>query len=132
MPRYSRKSKRRSADNLDLIEHVRTGTCFGCLIDPPDHYDDDVREGWAIYGAIVMRDWIREEPGTRPWAWWEFDAPEPRRRERADGKPHPFDYAPRKLGIAKSNREDYWRRAYKLHFGLPGLLIFPHDKDIYD
>jgi hypothetical protein len=39
----------------------------------------EVREAWADHGAAILADWIRARPGTRPWAWWRFGAPEPRR-----------------------------------------------------
>jgi hypothetical protein len=32
-------------------------------------------ELWAAYGAEVTAEWIERNPGTRPPAWWRFDAP---------------------------------------------------------
>ena len=32
-------------------------------------------ELWAAYGAEVTAEWIERHPGTRPQAWWRFDAP---------------------------------------------------------
>jgi hypothetical protein len=93
---------------------------------------DTIRAAWGELRSTILPAWIRERPGTRPYGWWRFDAPPPARRERIDGGIHPHDNAARKLHIAKSDREDFWRRAYGLHFGLPGLFIFPHDKDLYD
>lgn len=34
---------------------------------------------WRAYGAEIVADWILEHPGSRPWAWWRWDATEPRR-----------------------------------------------------
>jgi hypothetical protein len=53
----------------------------------------DARAAWVIHGPALLRWWLGEGedatrkpwawvapggPGTRPWAWWQFDAPEPR------------------------------------------------------
>jgi hypothetical protein len=32
----------------------------------------------AVKGELLPR-WRREHPGTRPWGWWQWDSPEPRR-----------------------------------------------------
>jgi hypothetical protein len=37
--------------------------------------DAAVRAAWAALRDDLLRDWIRECPGTRPWAWWKHDAP---------------------------------------------------------
>ena len=37
-------------------------------------------ELWAAYGNQITREWIAKNPGTRPPAWWRFNAvvsPEP-------------------------------------------------------
>jgi hypothetical protein len=31
-------------------------------------------------GEQIVADWAQDNPGTRPLAWWRFDAPEPRKR----------------------------------------------------
>jgi hypothetical protein len=28
---------------------------------------------WRAHGAAIVDEWIRERPGTRPWAFWEFE-----------------------------------------------------------
>ncbi len=53
-----------------------------------------------------------------------------RRGERIDDKPHPFDDKARILHVAKSDNPGAWKRAYQLHFGLPGSHIMPFDRDI--
>ena len=35
---------------------------------------------WAEYGDAIVAEWISHSPGSRPWAWWKYTAPEPRRR----------------------------------------------------
>jgi hypothetical protein len=49
--------------------------------------DDDARQIWRAARAEILVDWIAEHPGTRPWAWWRFDATEPRRRLGGVGTP---------------------------------------------
>ena len=39
-----------------------------------------VREAWADLGDELLAEHIRGHPGTRPWAWWTFDAREVVRR----------------------------------------------------
>lgn len=36
------------------------------------------REMWNEKRDALMASWVQERPGTRPWAWWTFDAPEDR------------------------------------------------------
>ena len=43
--------------------------------DPPD--EDLMREMWEAHRDELMAE---RGPGRRPWAWWQFEAPEPRRR----------------------------------------------------
>jgi hypothetical protein len=41
---------------------------------------DELRALWNLNGAELLREWIDDgHPGTRPWAWWLFEAEEPRR-----------------------------------------------------
>jgi hypothetical protein len=34
---------------------------------------------WELHSAAILSAWIVHHPGTRPWAWWMFEATEPRR-----------------------------------------------------
>ncbi len=36
---------------------------------------DRLKRLWADQAKNIIQAWITERPGTRPWAWWEFDAP---------------------------------------------------------
>ena len=43
-------------------------------------------ELWETHRDEVLREWLKEyEAGTRPFAWWKWDAPEPRRRVGGTG-----------------------------------------------
>jgi hypothetical protein len=37
---------------------------------------DRLREAWEKVKTEILPEWIRKHPGTRPAAWWEFDAPQ--------------------------------------------------------
>lgn len=39
----------------------------------------DICRFWTAATADGWLDrWVAEKPGSRPWAWWRFNAPEPR------------------------------------------------------
>ena len=54
---------------------------------PPDWAQ--LKADWADVGAELVALHVQHHPGSRPWAWWQLDAPE--RRRRVDGQPHPHD-----------------------------------------
>ena len=37
--------------------------------------DDPVRQAWDKVGNSILSNFIKRHPGTRPYAWWEFEAP---------------------------------------------------------
>jgi hypothetical protein len=37
-------------------------------------------EAWEELRDELLPRFVLEHPGTRPWAWWRFDAPEPTRQ----------------------------------------------------
>src|SRR6056297_1539328 len=76
---------------------------------------------WPIWREYVLATWIKEKPGTRPAAWWLFDAP----RMSAPGKlAGTFALRemcePRKLlkGIGRPAWERY-AISPRLHLGIP-------------
>jgi hypothetical protein len=58
-----------------------------------------------------LRAHIRGHPGTRPWAWWRYEAREPRRR--LGGK-----------GVSLRDDWSYW--------GTPGSYVYEYDDDQWD
>jgi hypothetical protein len=46
----------------------------------------DLAAGWRQIGAALVVWHVEECPGSRPWAWWRLEAPEPRRLYT--GEPH--------------------------------------------
>lgn len=37
--------------------------------------DGEQRALWAEHGPGIVAEWVETAPGTRPSAWWDFDAP---------------------------------------------------------
>lgn len=101
---------------------LRDGT-FGD-VDESAEADAAMRAAWDSVRSELLDGWITDNPGTRPFAWWRYDAPEP--RQRIDGKPHPFGDPSRLAVVANlraTNDADDWlcRAACRLSFGTPTL-----------
>ena len=85
------------------------------------------RHCWEDLRDEVLADWIAERPGTRPYAWWKYDAPE---RRQCLNQVHPFDDPEREEHIAQMlerspNMET--QSFYELYYGTPGSLVAPND-----
>ena len=84
MPRKRRQVKVR-AQNWDtaacqrILTHGYWWFAEAPFGDPIDF--DLVREAWDEIGPVLLVDWVGTSPGSRPWAWWRLDAPEPRRAD---------------------------------------------------
>jgi hypothetical protein len=85
---------------------------------------DALRAGWEILRGELLPKWIAEHPGTRPYAWWLFDAPE--RRQRTDGVQHPFDNRVRRQRIEAAG-EGLKKTGYELYYGRPRALVVKDD-----
>ncbi len=127
MPRLNRRTKRRIDGYTQAqIEELLTGfefipgTGFDC--------DEAKRAAWEELREPLLRRWVKDNPGTRPHAWWLYDAPE--RRRRVDGVQHPFDNRKRKEYVAKW-AADYPREAeqnaYRLSYGKPNAFCVSDD-----
>lgn len=58
--------------------HLLFGHDFD-IFDGPDLDADGLAAAWEELHEELLAAHIAEHPGTRPWAWWAFDAPESRR-----------------------------------------------------
>lgn len=58
---------------------------------------DTFRTLWSLAREGVMASWIADQPGTRPFAFWLLEAPEPRRHVRGCGRPDPEGTYPHDL-----------------------------------
>jgi len=124
MPRVKKRPKRRRQITADHRRALRTGHSFTSRFDANT---GTMREVWQDLRGDILREWIRANSGSRPWAWWQFDAPE--RRKRIDGKPHPFLNPERQAIVeqAEADNPGYRRRVMRLSFGMPCVFITPDD-----
>jgi hypothetical protein len=44
--------------------------------------DEQLKAVWDEVRDDFLTEFTSRHPGTRPWAWWHFEAPEPRRQVR--------------------------------------------------
>ena len=110
MPRKTRRKKRTNKYNEWHLHQLATGHCYIA----GTAFDDDMEAmqvAWEQLREPIMEVWKVEFAGTRPYAWWKFDAPE--YRQRIDRNPHPFD---------NPEREDM-----QLYFGKPRMMIGKDD-----
>lgn len=75
----------------------------------------DMRRVWGMIGKNLTAHWIRHNPGTRPWAWWMFDAPEKHRRILSGAEYEILQSKP------ESTEEEAVKRM-AIDFGLCGVL----------
>ena len=52
------------------------------FLDEPERGKD-----WQAVKDDIIATWIAEHPGTRPFAWWQYDSPGPRSRVGGIGTP---------------------------------------------
>lgn len=110
----------------DQIQFLLNGRDFFGLLGSDEH----ARPAWELLSSELMPEFIASHPGQRPWAWWQFDAPE---RRRCLNQSHPFDDLRRQERVERIAAEsgtaaNYRDDAYKLSFGLPVSLIY-FDRD---
>jgi hypothetical protein len=102
MPRMPRRSMsaRVTIDSVWLRLKLLDGHSYPFLLDGQDEPpEDEIREAWEqlrdwivhvhVFGLVaegddptlyLSNDFLRKHPGSRPWAWWKYDASEPRRQ----------------------------------------------------
>ena len=83
MPRKRKVGLQRRLSNVNW--ELATDPKHSQLITGHDFFDqfddlDAAREGWQALRGELLPAFVDKYPGTRPWAWWEYEAPEPRRR----------------------------------------------------
>jgi hypothetical protein len=61
-------------------EHLLTGHDWPTLLDGPDLDEDQLRAEWERLREDLLLEHTSLHPGQRPWGWWRWESPEPRRR----------------------------------------------------
>ncbi len=96
MPSKRRSRRRRrqgTSTRLDCDQgwHLQMGWCF--FTRDPFHDDDHRRDVWEQFRAQLMEhepgdhfdpDGRPRSPGTRPRAWWDYEAPGPRAEDESE------------------------------------------------
>ncbi len=81
--RHRKAGRRGNGWNPEQIDQLRHGHDFfsdGTAFGREDEFDAELAKAcWDELGEAVTNEHIEAKPGSRPWAWWLFEAPEPRR-----------------------------------------------------
>jgi hypothetical protein len=119
MPRSHRQSRKRkgSSDRRERIvcEVLRRGYSIETVFGEPEPTEAELEQCWERYGDEIVAEWVEQQPGSRPWGWWRFEAPEV--RQRVDGV-HPFD-DPSYQQEADRYRRKGWIDLMATTFGVP-------------
>ena len=88
--------------------------------------DDPVQEAWLKVGERITADWIKKHAGTRPYGWYEFDAP----RMPLGTWPGTFwdgKLADPRLRLGGTGTPDFEGLAFKpsFRFGIPDNWVLP-------
>ena len=86
MPRKLRLKRRGSSWTAEHRKILMSG------LDYFDLFTDETEQAacWRELKTEILPEFIAVNPGSRPWAWWEFDMPVGSRREAISGR-HPWD-----------------------------------------
>lgn len=113
MPRVKRKNLKSTALTERHINELLVGNL--------GQFDSEVaaREAWEEHRAVLLDEWIADNPCTRPYSWWAFDAPE---RRRCLNGLHPHDCPAYKAQIERvGGPSSYGGAAFALSYGVPRL-----------
>lgn len=80
-------------------------------------YSQKQVDAWQLNKDVIMSDWIKKNPCSRPWAWWEQDAKEIRRRVGGTG------------GLF-NDLEDYG--PHECYLGIPSAWVTVFDEAYYN
>jgi hypothetical protein len=82
MPRKKFSDKRRATLTDGQLAFLRTGVwvrgdaeIYFFKTDP-----EKLASAWSEVGVDLVAEHVKKFPGSRPWGWWKFDAPETRQR----------------------------------------------------
>ena len=91
MPRKRRNPKSRRAEiPVKVLAYLKDD-----FSGPPEFarsvraavFFNDIAAWWNVVRDEILEEWAREQPGTRPTAWWKYDSREPRQRLGGTGQP---------------------------------------------
>ncbi len=92
---------------------------------------DRLHKAWALHRDAILPGWIKKNPCTRPWPWWECDAP----KEPVVGgwNYRHFDAAQRKrLGGVGTPTFEVLSCGLRFEFGIPTSYVDQWEVDYYN
>jgi len=119
----------------EVIKYLKCGECergdFEIFLLTGPNGRKELREIWESVKDEIMNTWIIEYSCTRPWAWWEYDAPRWERKFNAyfDGtKPEP------RQRIGGTGTPNYEVLNYVPYFdkGIPENWVSEFDEEYYN
>lgn len=87
-------------------------------------HNGGARATWRTLRAALLEEWSQAHPGTRPFAWWQFDATEPRRRIGGVGDSYAEGL---ELGIPR-----WWATQELASFATRFTAIDPNDPPMFE
>ena len=109
---------------------------------PVYHRSNDkavIQADWTRVRDELLQAWIGERPGTRPWAWWQFDAPRwarhdlpPRVRDLGDVWLQWMAEPRRRLGGIGTPTYEVLNEAPSFHAGLPARWVTAWQESYYN
>jgi hypothetical protein len=90
VPTVRRHVARYASQERDWRYYVMRDMPRPADVKPPKLWEpEDIEpEEWERARKAVLSEWVEKHPGTRPTTWWEYDAPEDRRRVGGVGMPY--------------------------------------------
>ena len=128
MPRVKRKAhrRRRAWTDLHRLQLLHGHDFMGDAFGNDEAFDvDSARLAWSELRDELIAEWIAESPGSRPFGFWMFDAPEPMRRTGTmkfkpgigPRSPRRFDRDSREFiaeaDFPRDERIPHWREHYQ-------------------
>lgn len=114
--RHRGQRRRHGGFDEDALQILCTGLNFfgygGLAVGSPEEKAAMFAD-WKRYGREITAAHVRVHPGRRCWAWWEFSAPEPRRRVKVGG-----------VVVMPDSMTALIGPEYPLSFGLPRAWIY--------
>jgi len=85
-----------------------------------EHNETNQQTVWEETRKKILADWSRKHPGTRPWAWWRFDAPRDLELMKDTAWAGKFPVAREQIsGFGLTTRERYPAILPRFIFGVP-------------
>jgi hypothetical protein len=137
MPRKRRASKRREELSEDAESWLHGEECGFFRFKGKE----ELAALWAEHGHRIVAEHIAMYPGQRPRLWWQYDAPEPRKRLGGIGTPchECLGYAPNFIFGIPAAWISQWDVEYYTGTGTArdlgtfnGVAIDPNDPPVYE